>query len=371
MCSQMRRNRRMLPEMSVNVIANSMSPTSPCLQIVLMSTCIRTCRWNIVGPVPPRLYSTRKDIGERTLCDSSVICRGLPNQDFFVSSGDDSGRRIEFKGSFGQHSNKLSIVLGVHFLGTYCGLSSSCMSLSFSLKQPSEQMAFSTSVSTADAFGMTCVCTTSIMGSSSSSSPLPPAVTHGCLLISASYQERKSFRKTGFTDATLPRLPTVSRFSGLTSIMPFSKLWQSGGTNTDSLSFSRLMILMATFFPSTQCTPSFTRPVWPFPSVRSSRYGPTYWWPSVVAVLGVAFSFCTSRLIVGWNAARSSPHSPLPLLLLRPLLSEPVSHYQDQRPGFTTTTTTTTTARNLPTHSTVRTNTRTDTRTHAGSVTYA
>lgn len=31
--------------------------------------------------------------------------------------------------------------------------------------------------------------------------------------------------------------------------------------STDSLSFSRLIILMATFLPSTQCTPSLTRPV--------------------------------------------------------------------------------------------------------------
>lgn len=31
---------------------------------------------------------------------------------------------------------------------------------------------------------------------------------------------------------------------------------------TDSLSFSRLMILMATFFPATQCTPNFTNPIY-------------------------------------------------------------------------------------------------------------
>lgn len=31
--------------------------------------------------------------------------------------------------------------------------------------------------------------------------------------------------------------------------------------NTDSLNFSRLIILIATFLPRTQCTPSFTRPV--------------------------------------------------------------------------------------------------------------
>lgn len=30
---------------------------------------------------------------------------------------------------------------------------------------------------------------------------------------------------------------------------------------TDSLNFSLLIILMATFFPDTQCTPSFTRPI--------------------------------------------------------------------------------------------------------------
>lgn len=101
--------------------------------------------------------------------------------------------------------------------------------------------------------------------------------------------------------------------------------------STDSLSFSRLIILIATFFAVTQCTPNFTRPenekwtrdvvwdgaavpasvdfdvnlrglvdaillpVWPFPSVRSRRYGPTYWWASLE---GVLFSFCTSLLIL-------------------------------------------------------------------------
>jgi len=46
-----------------------------------MSTCIRTCLWNMAGvedPEPdpePRLYSKRKDIGEVTLCCKSVIER--------------------------------------------------------------------------------------------------------------------------------------------------------------------------------------------------------------------------------------------------------------------------------------------------------
>lgn len=31
--------------------------------------------------------------------------------------------------------------------------------------------------------------------------------------------------------------------------------------STDSLSFSLLIILMATFFPVTHCTPNFTRPI--------------------------------------------------------------------------------------------------------------
>lgn len=82
-------------------------------------------------------------------------------------------------------------------------------------------MAFSTSGSTDDADGMTCVCTTSIIGNSNSSSPLPPAVTHGCRLISVK----------------------LSRLSGFTSIMPRNKLWQSGGTkcgiwNTPRFTFS-------------------------------------------------------------------------------------------------------------------------------------
>lgn len=106
-------------------------------------------------------------------------------------------------------------------INTHFGLISSWMSLSFSLKHPSEQMAFKTSGSTDEADGRTCVCTTSIIGNSSSSSPLPPAVTHGCRLIS----------------------PRVSRLSGFTSIMPRSKLWQSGGTkcgiwNTPRFTFS-------------------------------------------------------------------------------------------------------------------------------------
>lgn len=104
---------------------------------------------------------------------------------------------------------------------TYFGLISSWISFSFSLKQPKEQMAFKTSGSTDEAEGKTCVCTTSIIGSSNSSSPLPPAVTHGWRFIS----------------------PSVSRLSGFTSIMPRNKLWQSGGTkcgiwNTPRFTFS-------------------------------------------------------------------------------------------------------------------------------------
>lgn len=66
------------------------------------------------------------------------------------------------------------------------------MSLSFSLKQPKEQMAFNTSGSTEEAEGITWVWTTSIIGNSNSSSPLPPAVTHGWRLISANYQTNKT-----------------------------------------------------------------------------------------------------------------------------------------------------------------------------------
>lgn len=118
-------------------------------------------------------------------------------------------------------NNTWSIQLNCHKWKTHFGLSSSWMSFSFSLKQPNEQMAFSTSGSTEAADGRTCVCTTSIMGSSSSSSPLPPAVTHWCRLISDS----------------------VIRLSGFTSIMPRNRLWQSGGTKcgmwkTPRLTFS-------------------------------------------------------------------------------------------------------------------------------------
>lgn len=38
-----------------------------------------------------------------------------------------------------------------------------------------------------------------------------------------------------------------------------------------------------------QRNPTEYSPVWPFPRVFSNRYGPTYWWFSVVVVL---FSFC-------------------------------------------------------------------------------
>ena len=56
--------------------------------------------------------------------------------------------------------------------------------------------------------GMMWVWTTSIIGSSRSISPLPPATTQGCLLTSL----------------------RVSLLSGLTSIIPRSRFWQSGGT---------------------------------------------------------------------------------------------------------------------------------------------
>lgn len=72
-------------------------------------------------------------------------------------------------------------------LCAYCVLNSSWINFSRSLKHPNEQIELSMSVSTAEIDGMTCVWTTSIMGSSSSSSLFPPAVTHGCLLISESW----------------------------------------------------------------------------------------------------------------------------------------------------------------------------------------
>lgn len=122
------------------------------------------------------------------------------------------------------------------------------------------------SVSTADIDGITCVCTTSIIGSSSSSSLLPPAVTHGCRLISESYEKNSTGEhwqmkttarlidwlrifslkfqgyETNFKSINQIKL-TVSRFSGLTSIIPRKRFWQSGGTkcgmwNTPRLTFS-------------------------------------------------------------------------------------------------------------------------------------
>lgn len=68
---------------------------------------------------------------------------------------------------------------------SYFGLSSSWMSLSRSLKQPRLAIACSTSGSIASTDGITCVCTTSIIDSSNSNSPLPAAVTQICLFISA------------------------------------------------------------------------------------------------------------------------------------------------------------------------------------------
>uniref|UniRef100_A0A182Q250 Uncharacterized protein n=1 Tax=Anopheles farauti TaxID=69004 RepID=A0A182Q250_9DIPT len=129
-------------------------------------------------------------------------------------------------------------------------------------KHPSEQIAFSTSVSTADAFGMTCVWTTSIIGSSSSSSPLPPAQLAQVVVVERERTDQQRVKD----DPTRPHIRPASIV-----------LFTLEHIITDSLSFSRLMILMATFLPSTQWTPSFTSPVWPLPSVRSSRYGPTYW----------------------------------------------------------------------------------------------
>lgn len=44
-----------------------------CFVIVEISTWNRTCRWNIAGPVVPRLYSTLKDIGLETEWLNSAI----------------------------------------------------------------------------------------------------------------------------------------------------------------------------------------------------------------------------------------------------------------------------------------------------------
>lgn len=113
----------------------------------------------------------------------------------------------------------------------YFGLSSSWISLSFSLKQPNEQIAFKTSGSTAEADGITCVCTTSIMGSSNSSSPLPPAVTHGCLLISVSCRKGQipkikpgHLRHSGLNN----RLPSISFPDS-----PLSFLWANFGSRAE------------------------------------------------------------------------------------------------------------------------------------------
>jgi hypothetical protein len=92
----------------------------------------------------------------------------------------------------------------------------------------------------------TCVWTTSIIGSSSSNSLLPPAVTHGCRLISASCNNLIITRQSGVEwNGKRERVTiTVKRFSGFTSIIPRSKFWQSGGTKwgmwkTPRLTFSR------------------------------------------------------------------------------------------------------------------------------------
>ena len=68
----------------------------------------------------------------------------------------------------------------------WIGCRSSCLSFSLSLKHPKEFMARRTSSSMNSSVGMMWVCTTSIMGASSSSSPLLPAVTQGCRLTSCS-----------------------------------------------------------------------------------------------------------------------------------------------------------------------------------------
>uniref|UniRef100_A0A2H1VKZ9 SFRICE_007584 n=1 Tax=Spodoptera frugiperda TaxID=7108 RepID=A0A2H1VKZ9_SPOFR len=81
----------------------------------------------------------------------------------------------------------VSVALTPALTKTHCGLSSSCISFSLCLKQPRLQIAWSTSGSMASADGSTLVWTTSIMGNSCSSSPRPPAVTHGCRVISANY----------------------------------------------------------------------------------------------------------------------------------------------------------------------------------------
>jgi len=73
----------------------------------------------------------------------------------------------------------------------YFGLKSSRINLSRSLKQPRLEIACNTSGSMASMQGSTWVCTTCIIGSSSSSSPFPPAVTQGCLLISDNYERVK------------------------------------------------------------------------------------------------------------------------------------------------------------------------------------
>ena len=81
--------------------------------------------------------------------------------------------------------NSICVKFQMISIQTHCALNKSCISLSLCLKQPRLHIACRTSGSIASAEGSTLVCTTSIIGNSCSSSPLPPAVTQGWRVISA------------------------------------------------------------------------------------------------------------------------------------------------------------------------------------------
>ena len=64
-----------LPDNKVNVMAWTGMADPPSSSLMsFMLTCILTCLWNMVGVVvAPRLYSSRNESGESTLCWRSVI----------------------------------------------------------------------------------------------------------------------------------------------------------------------------------------------------------------------------------------------------------------------------------------------------------
>lgn len=156
---------------------------------------------------------------------------------------------------------------------TYFTLSNSWIKLSLSLKHPKLVIAWRTSGSMASTEGMTWVWTTSIIGNSSSSSPFPPAVTHGCRLISESCKDLKSEADDAMQRETIRDLPWVSSPGSLLSF-----LW--GGSDSPAERSAEYETLPFSLSPATVAgcrrQKAMLPPVGRTVSPRKTRHRPSF-----------------------------------------------------------------------------------------------